>query len=188
MTNISGRCLQQNVKARPVHIGLPDFDNMAATAYTRDDVHTTQTFDTRHAYRASLEGTMLFDHVRDRFCEGISTLDSVLSSMKLGNIRSGSIASRQDIDRLLHNLIAMARWLVGFLQTATACSRASPWARSAITGLRVELHRYSHKVMHISGILQSVNAFRSGVARTDRTPTECDVLTSSARRQCWNWR
>ncbi|KAK4633798.1 hypothetical protein CLAFUR0_02650 [Fulvia fulva] len=149
---------------------------MASTANTPSNTPSPNPFESRQAHEANLSGTTLFDYVRARFCEGIVTLDSVLSFMALGHCRPGSIAQRQDIDGLLDNLIAMARWLVNFLQTATACFHDSPWTRSAIVGLRVELHQYSHKVMQISSIMQSVKTFRSEGDKAGVKPDEARVV------------
>ncbi|KAF2158658.1 hypothetical protein M409DRAFT_30822 [Zasmidium cellare ATCC 36951] len=99
------------------------------------------------------ETTILFDQVRSRFREGICTLENLPRFMEL---RSPADCKEhtKGIDNLLESMVALARWLVGFSDRATACQQNSLWTRAAVTGLRVELHKYSWEVMRISMMLR----------------------------------
>lgn len=105
-----------------------------------------------------LSGTTLFDEVREQFRGGISTLDNLLRYMEhSGPARCKGY--RRGIDSLLENLVAMAKWLVGFLETARTADSDANWTRSAVVGLRVDLHQYSWKVMKLTMLLRQVGVY-----------------------------
>ncbi|KAI5367832.1 hypothetical protein Slin15195_G029650 [Septoria linicola] len=105
-----------------------------------------------------LSGTALFDDVRERFRGGIGTLDNLLRYMEYsGPARCRGY--RRGIDSLLENLVAMAKWLVGFLESAKSADSDASWSRSAVVGLRVDLHQYSWKVMKLTMLLRKVGAY-----------------------------
>jgi hypothetical protein len=114
-------------------------------AFPPPAIHDTTPFE--------LAGTVLFDDVRERFRGGISTLDNLLRYME----QSGPARCkgyRRGIDSLLENLVAMAKWLVAYLETAKAVDSGSTWTRSAVVGLRVDLHQYSWKVKKLTRMLR----------------------------------
>ncbi|KAM3423365.1 hypothetical protein BST61_g801 [Cercospora zeina] len=100
-------------------------------------------------------GTALFDDTRERFRNGISTLDNLLRYMEsYGPGRCKDF--RRGIDSLLDNLVAMAKWLVGYLETAKGAADISnsSWTKSAVVGLRVDLHEYSWRIMKLTMLLK----------------------------------
>lgn len=107
-----------------------------------------------------LHGTAVFDDVREQFQGGISTLDNLLRYME----HSGPAQCkgyRRGILTLLANLVAMAKWLVAFLELARTTDNDSIWTRSAVLGLRVDLHQYSWKVMKLTTLLKQVGAYHA---------------------------
>ncbi|KAF2213144.1 hypothetical protein CERZMDRAFT_105877 [Cercospora zeae-maydis SCOH1-5] len=100
-------------------------------------------------------GTALFDDTRERFRNGISTLDNLLRYMEAYGPRRCK-DFRRGIDSLLDNLVAMAKWLVGYLETAKTAAETSnsSWTKSAVVGLRVDLHQYSWKIMKLTMLLK----------------------------------
>lgn len=108
----------------------------------------------------TLSGMSLFDHVHERFRGGISALDNLLRFIE-GSDPSQCKAYRKGIDSLLGSLVNMAKWLVGFLENAKAEQKDAPWTKSAMLGLRVDLHKYSSKVMRITLLLRKPGVFRA---------------------------
>lgn len=106
------------------------------------------------------DDTALFDDVREQFQGGISTLDNLLRYME----HSGPAQCkgyRRGILTLLANLVAMAKWLVAFLELARTTDNDSIWTRGAVLGLRVDLHQYSWKVMKLTTLLKQVGAYHA---------------------------
>ncbi|PPJ52636.1 hypothetical protein CBER1_11419 [Cercospora berteroae] len=115
--------------------------------------------------------TTLFDSTRQRFRNGISTLDNLLRYMETHGPTTCK-SYRKGIDSLLENLVAMAKWLVGYLEMARSTVTIDvvdndggggggggiggdeAWTRSAVVGLRVDLHQYSWKVMKLTMLLR----------------------------------
>ncbi|CAK1361051.1 hypothetical protein CB0940_03538 [Cercospora beticola] len=114
--------------------------------------------------------TTLFDTTRQRFRNGISTLDNLLRYMEAYGPTTCK-SYRKGIDSLLENLVAMAKWLVGYLEMARSTTVSmvdeyecggggggiggdEAWTRSAVVGLRVDLHQYSWKVMKLTMLLR----------------------------------
>ncbi|GIZ36848.1 hypothetical protein CKM354_000031400 [Cercospora kikuchii] len=117
-------------------------------------------------------GTTLFDSTRQRFRNGISTLDNLLRYMEAYGPTTCK-SYRKGIDSLLENLVAMAKWLVGYLEMARStvrvdldddgcCGGDEAWTRSAVVGLRVDLHQYSWKVMKLTMLLREGSGDGSG--------------------------
>ena len=101
---------------------------------------------------APLQGTKLFDSVRFQFNSGVQTLDNLLRYIEYEGA-SKFKGHGLGIAKLLDDLLAQARWLVRFLESAKACNSTSWWTQTAINGLRVELHQYSWAVMKITAIV-----------------------------------
>lgn len=108
----------------------------------------------------NLSGPRLFDHVHKKFQVGISTLDNLLRFMEASGPAQCK-AYKRGIDSLLGSLVYMARWLVGFFESPKGREQPdAPWTKSAMHGLRVDLHKYSSKVMRITLLLRKPGAFR----------------------------
>lgn len=97
----------------------------------------------------------LFDPVRINFQRGISTLDNLLCYLETSGIAQCH-RYRKGIDALLESLLNMARWLVAYVETAEwgEDDFGGAWTRSAILGLRLDLHQYSRKVVKVSKLLR----------------------------------
>ncbi|EME85559.1 uncharacterized protein MYCFIDRAFT_193837 [Pseudocercospora fijiensis CIRAD86] len=144
----------------------PRYDSLLGTTVSLGPLAETSIWQPHYSNKpdpdptTTLSGMSLFDHVHERFRGGILLLDNLLRFIE-GSGPSHCNDYRKGIDSLLGSLVNMAKWLVGFLESAKAEQKDAPWTKSAMRGLRVDLHKYSSKVMRITSLLGKPRATKA---------------------------